>query len=85
MKIDPFDRLLPPTSRNQSFHNIVERDRFTREMLARYLHHFGIELLTDAFLCVDATTPAVRLQQVTKIISSPEFSLDQVTAGLPWR
>jgi hypothetical protein len=62
-----------------------KRDRFTREMLARYLHHFGIELFTGASLCVDATTPAVRLQQVTKISSSPEFTLDQVTAGLPWR
>lgn len=63
-----------------------KRDRFTREMLARYLHHFGIELFTDDFLCVDATTPAVRLQQVTKVIRSmPEYTLDQVVAGLPWR
>jgi len=74
----PFEEVEHYTSRRK-------RDRFTREMLARYLHHFGIELRTDAFLCVDATTPAVRLQQVTKIISSPEFTLDQVTAGLPWR
>jgi len=62
-----------------------KRDRFTREMLARYLHHFGIELFTDAFLCVDATTPAVRLEQVTGIHSCPVFTLDQVAAGLPWR
>ena len=63
-----------------------KRDRFTREMLARYLHYFGIELFTDDFLYVDATTPAVRLQQVTKVIRSmPEYTLDQVVAGLPWR
>ena len=62
-----------------------KRDRFSREMLAGYLHHFGIELFRDAFLQVDATTPAVRLQQVTEIQSSPEFTLDQVAAGLPWR
>jgi hypothetical protein len=54
-------------------------------MLARYLHHFEIEVFRDNFLQVDATTPAVRLQQVTKIQSSPEFTLDQVAAGLPWR
>jgi hypothetical protein len=62
-----------------------KRDRFTREMLGEYLHHFGIELFTDAFLCVDATTPAVRLQQVAKIGSSPEFRLDQVAMDLPWQ
>ena len=74
----PFEEVERYTSRRK-------RDRFTPEMLARYLHHFGIELFTDAFLCIDATTSAVRLQRVTKISSSPEFTLDQVTAGLPWR
>lgn len=62
-----------------------KRDRFTSEMLARYLHHFGIELGADAFLRVGETSPAIRLQQVTKVWSSPEFTLEQVTAGLPWR
>ena len=74
----PFEEVERYTSRRK-------RDRFTREMLTRYLHHFGIELFTDAFLCVDATTPAIRLQQVTRIQSSPEFTLDEVAAGLPWR
>jgi hypothetical protein len=74
----PFEEVERYTSRRK-------RDRFTREMLARYLHHFGIELFTHAFLCVDATTPAVRLQQVTRIITSPEFTLDEVAAGFPWR
>jgi hypothetical protein len=74
----PFEEVERYTSRRK-------RDRFTRQMLARYLHHFGIELFTDAFLRVDATTPAVRLQRVTKVWSSPEFTLNEVTAGLPWR
>jgi hypothetical protein len=62
-----------------------KRDRFTRKMLGEYLHHFRIELFTDAFLCVDASTPAVRLQQVTKIRSLPEFTLEQIAGDLPWQ
>jgi hypothetical protein len=62
-----------------------KRDRFTPDMLRRYLNHFGIELFRDDFLRVDPTTPAVRLQQVTNIQSSPEFTLEQVVAGAPWR
>jgi hypothetical protein len=44
-----------------------KRDRFTRDKLRDYLRHFGIELITDEFLRVDAATRAVRLQQVTNV------------------
>jgi hypothetical protein len=74
----PFEEVERYTSRRK-------RDRFTREMLGAYLRHFGIEMFTDAFLCVDATTPAVRLQQVTKVLSSQDFTLEQVAAGVPWQ
>lgn len=62
-----------------------KRDRFTREMLRDYLRHFGAELFTDDFLRVDAATPAVRLQQVTNVRHTPEFTLEQVVAGVPWQ
>ena len=62
-----------------------KRDRFTGDMLRDYLRHFGIELNTDEFLRVDATTPAVRLQQVTKVWHAPEFALEEVVAGAPWQ
>jgi hypothetical protein len=62
-----------------------KRDRFTPDMLHRYLNHFGIELFRDEFLRVDPTTPAVRLQQVTNLWSCAEFTLEQVIAGVPWR
>jgi hypothetical protein len=62
-----------------------KRDRFTGEMLRHYLRHFGVELFTDAFLCVSAATPAVRLQQLTNIHHTPEFTLEQVVAGMPWQ
>ena len=62
-----------------------KRDRFTREMLRDYLREFGIELLSDEFLRVDAASPAVRLQQCTKGWHAPEFTLEQVVAGVPWQ
>ena len=62
-----------------------KRDRFTRAMLRDYLRHFGIELMTDEFLRVDATTQAIRLQRVTKVWHTPEFTLEQVVAGVPWQ
>jgi hypothetical protein len=61
------------------------RDRFTSEMLRDYLRHFGVELFTDEFLCVSAETPAVRLQQVTNVQDTREFTLAQVVAGVPWQ
>lgn len=48
-----------------------KRDRFTREMLRDYARHFGVELFTDEFLRVDASAPAVRLQQVTNLHATP--------------
>jgi hypothetical protein len=62
-----------------------KRHRFTPDMLRRYLDHFAIELFREDFLRVDPTTPAVRLQQVTNIQSSPEFTLEQVVAGVAWQ
>ena len=59
-------------------------DRFTREMLRDYLREFGIELFSDDFLHVGEESPAVRLQQVTKVWQTPEFTLEEVVAGVPW-
>ena len=60
-------------------------DRFTREMLRDYLMEFGIESLSDDFLRVDATVPAIRLQQLAKAEHTPEYTLEQVVAGVPWK
>jgi hypothetical protein len=62
-----------------------KRDRFTREMLRDYLREFGIELFSDDFLRIDAASPAVQLQRRTKVWHTPEFSLEQVVAGVPWQ
>ena len=40
---------------------------------------------SDEFLRVDAYSPAVRLQQITKVWHTPEFTLEQVVAGVPWQ
>ena len=57
-----------------------KRDRFTKNVLCEYLRHFGVELFADDFLRVHEATPAVRLQQLTKVWHSPEFTLEQVIA-----
>lgn len=62
-----------------------KRDRFTPDMLRDYLQHFHVELFNDDFMRVDAAAPAVRLQQVTNVHSTPEFTLEQVVAGIPWQ
>lgn len=62
-----------------------KRDRFTREMIRDYAKEFGIELFADEFMRVDSAFPAVRLQQTTKVWQTPEFTLEQVVAGVPWQ
>lgn len=62
-----------------------KRDRFTREMLRDYLKEFGIELFSDDFLLVNSASPAVRLQQLTKVWNTPEFTLEEVVTGVPWQ
>ena len=61
------------------------QDRFTREMLRDYARHLGVELFSDEFLRVDASAPAVRLQQVTNLHATPEFTLKQIVAGVFWQ
>lgn len=62
-----------------------KRDRFTSEMLRDYLRECGVQLFADEFLRVDSASPAVRLQQSTKIWHTLEFTLEQVVAGVPWK
>lgn len=62
----------------------LKRDRFTSEMLRDYLKEFGVRLFADDFMLVDQMTPAVRLQQITNVWHSPEFTLKEVVAGKPW-
>ena len=62
-----------------------KKDRFTRAMLCDYLGQFGVEPFSDDFLRVDVAHPAVVLQRVQPVPGVPEFSLDEVLAGAPWR
>lgn len=74
-----------PFEQVQRYSEKRKRDRFTRDMLQEYLRHFGVELFSDVFLRIDAGVPAVRLQQSTKTYHMPEYSLEEVVAGLPWK
>lgn len=62
-----------------------KRDRFTCDMIRDYLREFGVELFSDDFLRVDAASPAVRLQRTSKLWAAPEFTLEEVVGGAPWR
>lgn len=59
-------------------------DRFTGEMLEDYLNHFGIPELSDELLITTTDLPAVLFEQ-EKATSLPEFTLEEVTQGVPWR
>ena len=62
-----------------------KRNRFTSDMLRDYVAHFGIRLFDDEFLRVSVHSPAIRLQQITNVWHTPEFTCDEVIEGKPWR
>jgi hypothetical protein len=62
-----------------------KQDRFTREMLIRYLEHFSLRPFEDDFYAVDVERPAVLLQRSPWHSEPSEFSLEQVKAGAPWK
>ncbi len=62
-----------------------KRDRFTREMLERYLAKFDLHPFDDAFYCISADRPALLMQKALRWSSPPEeYTLEQVVAGAPW-
>lgn len=62
-----------------------KRDRFTKQILREYLGHFGIELFSDDFFRINTESPAVKLQQSKPVDDTPEFTLEEVNAGVPWQ
>ena len=58
-----------------------KRDRFTRELLAEYLGHFGLEPFSDSFYQVSPEHPAVLLEDTARWpLRMPEFTLDEASA-----
>lgn len=74
----PFEQIAQYTQKRK-------RDRFTREMLGDYLREFGITAFADDFFRIDPTSPAVRLELLGRGSRTPEFTLEQVVAGVPWQ
>lgn len=59
--------------------------RFTKEVLEKYLRDgFGLRPFDESFFIVSHASPAVLLQQYTKLYTSREYTLQQVKAGEPW-
>jgi hypothetical protein len=63
-----------------------KRDRFTREMLERYVREFGLNPFMDEFYAIFRNRPAVMLERTSRWENvPPEFTLDEVSAGVPWQ
>ena len=62
-----------------------KRDRFTHEMLERYLAAFDLYPFDENFYVVDAATPATILERPERLSEPPDFTLEQVIAGKPWK
>jgi hypothetical protein len=78
---EPFD-----FEESESYVKPKIKERFTKEMLARYLAHRGLYPFDDAFYDVSLERPAVILERVSRWNVRPrEFSFADVVDGLPWR
>jgi hypothetical protein len=61
-----------------------KRDRFTPELLDRYLEAFGLAPFVDAFYSIDSISPAIVLERPPWSNEPPEFTLEEARAGRPW-
>jgi len=61
-----------------------KRDRFTRELLLKYLSHFELRPFDEDFYRVDSSHPAVLLDNGAGH-GLKEFTLEEVVAGAPWQ
>lgn len=62
-----------------------KRDRFTRQVLQEYLAHFDIDAFADDFFVVSKDSPALLLERPARANEPPEFDLEEVIAGAPWK
>jgi hypothetical protein len=75
-----------PFEEQSAYSRQRKRDRFTRDMLERYLREFGINPFVDEFYTVSRSRPAVMLERISRYPNiPPEFTLEEVSAGVPWR
>jgi hypothetical protein len=63
-----------------------KHDRFTPELLGQYLAHFDLFPFEDDFFSPPGSPPSVLFECANRWDTPPpEFTLEQVRAGLPWR
>ncbi|NTW29642.1 MAG: hypothetical protein HGA39_09830 [Coriobacteriia bacterium] len=75
-----------PFEQTEHYSSLRKRDRFTREMLCDYLGNFGLTPFDDAFYEISEANPAVLLENRSRWERpTPEFTLEQVVLGLPWK
>jgi hypothetical protein len=59
------------------------RDRFDAALLQCYLREFGLDAFSDDFYRVDASSPAILIEDGVRY-DFKEFTLAEVVAGRPW-
>jgi hypothetical protein len=63
-----------------------KRERFTREIMARYLREFDARVFDEAFYVGTQSQPTILVQKERRWSSPPmEYSYEDVRAGKPWR
>ena len=74
-----------PFERTNRYDAPRKRDRFSPDLLAEYLQHFGLRPFEDDFYIVTPSRPAALLEQQRPWVHpAPEFTLAEVIAGRPW-
>ena len=61
------------------------RDRFSDELLDRYLHAFGLDVFDPGFFIVNEKRPAFALTRTTIPAGFKTFTLQEVRDGKPWK
>jgi hypothetical protein len=74
-----------PFEQEQQYALPRKRDRFTRRLLAHYAAEFDVFPFDDDFYLVDAKQPGILLERPAWANEPPEFSLEEVKRGLPWK
>lgn len=61
------------------------RDRFNDDLFAQYLRAFGLEVFDPGFFVVNENRPAVILKRSDIPGNFPQFSVQEVREGKPWK
>ena len=63
-----------------------KRDRFNRELLYKYLAHFGLRPFSNDFYKPSGSQPAIIVERTRRWPEpATQYSLEEVVNGVPWK